>query len=87
LREEDKINVVMDVCLGLLFLAQENILHRDLKEFNIMVDSQKRGRLIDFGSVSNVYTKNNFKAKDNKRTYLLMKCVRRKVTICRTVWC
>jgi len=36
-----------------------------------MVDSQKRGRLIDFGSVSNTYSSTKFKAKDTRRTHLV----------------
>lgn len=41
--------------MGLLFLSKEEILHRDLKELNIMVDRSKRARVIDFGSVAPFY--------------------------------
>lgn len=52
--------------MGLLFLNQEGIIHRDLKELNIMVDKKKRGRLIDFGSVSSISGNTRFKPVDDK---------------------
>lgn len=55
-----------DVCMALLFLAEEHLIHRDLKELNIMVDRYHRGRLIDFGSVSNINGSNKFKTSDEK---------------------
>jgi serine/threonine protein kinase len=58
--------VIEDVCMALLFLGEERLIHRDLKEVNIMVDRYHRGRLIDFGSVSNVTGSSKFKTKDEK---------------------
>jgi serine/threonine protein kinase len=64
--------VLEDICMGLLFLSTEGIIHRDLKEYNIMIDKHKRGRLIDFGSVSNSYGVNKFKPIDDKSMYFLI---------------
>jgi serine/threonine protein kinase len=61
--------VIEDISMGLLFLAQEGVIHRDLKEFNVMIDRRKRGRLIDFGSVSSSMGVNRFKPVDDKSTY------------------
>jgi serine/threonine protein kinase len=58
--------VMEDVCMALLFLAEEQLIHRDLKEVNIMVDRYHRGRLIDFGSVCNVIGSHKFRARDEK---------------------
>lgn len=55
-----------DICSALLFMNEEKIIHRDLKEVNIMVDRYHRGRLIDFGSVANIKGNSRFKPKDEK---------------------
>lgn len=57
-----------DICMGLLFMNREGIIHRDLKEMNIMIDRKKRGRIIDFGSVSGITGMHRFKPVDNKGT-------------------
>lgn len=67
LREKQKTKVLEDISMGLLFLAQEGVIHRDLKELNVMVDRRKRGRLIDFGSVASSVG-NRFKPVDDKST-------------------
>jgi serine/threonine protein kinase len=56
--------------MGLMFLNHEGIIHRDLKELNIMIDRRKRGRLIDFGSVSGISGINRFKAIDAKGKFI-----------------
>ena len=40
---------------GLTFLANRNLLHRDLKELNILIDSHNHSKIIDFGSSCAVY--------------------------------
>lgn len=66
--EEKMMEIVEDVCLGLLFLSEEQVIHRDLKESNIMIDKSNRGRIIDFGSAFNTFGSVKFKPKDTKRT-------------------
>jgi serine/threonine protein kinase len=54
------------------FLASKNILHRDIKEPNILVDSHNNLRIIDFGSSCGIYQAEplagSYKAIDNERT-------------------
>jgi serine/threonine protein kinase len=66
--EEKMMEIVEDVCLGLLFLNEEQVIHRDLKESNIMIDKSNRGRIIDFGSAFSTFGSVKFKPKDTKRT-------------------
>lgn len=72
LKEQQKLKVIEDVCMGLYFLAGEGIIHRDLKECNIMVDRNKRGRIIDFGSVASITGSPRYKAFDDKSIYTSM---------------
>jgi len=37
--------------MGVLFLNQSGFIHHDLKEQNIMIDKNKRAKIIDFGSI------------------------------------
>jgi serine/threonine protein kinase len=66
LKEERKMKIIEDVGMGLLFITDEKLIHRDLKEVNIMVDRYHRGRLIDFGSASNISGSTKFKTIDEK---------------------
>ena len=66
MREERKLKVMEDTCMGLFFLHSEGVIHRDVKELNIMLDAQRRAKLIDFGSVSNALGSSGFKSIDEK---------------------
>jgi len=72
LKEAQKLKIIEDICMGLMFLRHEGIIHRDLKELNIMIDRQKRGRIIDFGSVSGITGVNRFKPIDTKGTHIII---------------
>ena len=61
--------------MGLFFLSMEGIIHRDLKEENIMIDRKNRGRIIDFGSVTGAVGASRFKPIDNKCMYMLIQVV------------
>lgn len=63
---EKKLKVIEDVCLALLFLNEEKLIHRDVKETNIMIDKYLRARLIDFGSVASTSCNHRFQPKDQK---------------------
>lgn len=41
--------IVMDIACGLLFLHKENVLHRDIKSLNVLLDENFRAKLTDFG--------------------------------------
>ena len=70
--------IMEDICMGLMFLNQEGIVHRDLKECNIRIDRKKRGRIIDFGSVSSTSKSNKYKPVDDKGIYCDIKSVQLK---------
>jgi serine/threonine protein kinase len=66
LKENQKLKAMEDICMALIFLNNEGIIHRDLKELNIMIDKRKRARLIDFGSVTGISGITRFKPIDYK---------------------
>jgi tRNA A-37 threonylcarbamoyl transferase component Bud32 len=41
--------IALDVTYGLLHLHQANIIHRDLKTLNVLLDGESRARVTDFG--------------------------------------
>ncbi|KAL0483165.1 serine/threonine-protein kinase/receptor [Acrasis kona] len=51
-----KYKMLLDIALGLLYLEKQNILHRDIKLANLLVDRHYTVKLADFG-VSRVYEK------------------------------
>ena len=55
---------------AVLFLWQNRLLHRDLKELNILIDRMGNARLIDFGSASGLHWNGpgKFTACSNRRT-------------------
>ena len=46
---ERRIGFALDACLGILYLHQLNIIHRDLKSGNLLVDINWRLAVGDFG--------------------------------------
>lgn len=67
--DKQLLRACMQVLEGICFLADKSILHRDLKETNILVDNDLNVKFIDFGSCCGVYTKEHnlgsFQAEDN----------------------
>ena len=52
---------------GICFMNNNRILHRDLKEWNVLIDKQGNIRIIDFGSTSGIYgnKQNDFTCKEH----------------------
>lgn len=44
-----KLMILLFVCYGLYFLHENNIVHRDLKTSNILIESKMVTKIIDFG--------------------------------------
>jgi serine/threonine protein kinase len=62
-------NISYDVLLGLVFLKERGIIHRDVKQNNIMIDRERRARLIDFGSVAPIAGVGEFNPEDKRRKH------------------
>lgn len=58
---------------GIFFMNNNGILHRDLKEWNILIDKQGNIRIIDFGSTSGIYgnKENDFSCKEHCKPILI----------------
>lgn len=61
---EARLAAMIDLATGLYFLIGKNIIHRDLKEHNIMIDKNGRAKIIDFGSVCGVWKTSSFEPVD-----------------------
>lgn len=44
-----RVRIALDIALGLRYLHSKNILHRDLKSMNVLVDEHLRAKIADFG--------------------------------------
>jgi serine/threonine-protein kinase CLA4 len=42
-------NIALDICHGMRYLHRLNVIHRDLKPGNVVLDSYGRGKITDFG--------------------------------------
>ncbi|OHT15048.1 hypothetical protein TRFO_14571 [Tritrichomonas foetus] len=47
----DRTVIAIDVARGMDYIHERNIIHRDLKSLNILLDNNKRARICDFGLV------------------------------------
>lgn len=47
----DRTLITIDVASGMHYIHEKLLIHRDLKSFNILLDSNKRARICDFGFV------------------------------------
>ncbi len=46
--------MILDIIEGLAYIHSQKIIHRDIKLQNIIVDSKKRCKIIDFGLAKKV---------------------------------
>jgi serine/threonine protein kinase len=42
-------NIAVDICAGMSYLHKLNVIHRDLKPGNVVLDNYMRGKITDFG--------------------------------------
>ena len=49
LKPEQQRNIALDIARGLHYLHNQNVLHRDLKSANVLIDDTWRTKLTDFG--------------------------------------
>ena len=61
LSEEQILNIMMDVALGMSYLHGKNVLHCDLKSSNVLIDENWNVKLCDFGLSRINSTKHNKK--------------------------
>lgn len=47
-----RLSIGLDACNGLAYLASRGIVHRDVAARNVLLSSEKRGKLADFGKRS-----------------------------------
>lgn len=66
---KDRLSLLYRISLGLCFLSSKNVVHRDLKPQNIVVNSAYTPHIIDFGSCCSVYGSNSFSSYDKRRNY------------------
>ncbi|XP_028404269.1 tyrosine-protein kinase ABL2-like [Dendronephthya gigantea] len=50
-----KLKRAMEICSGMIFLSQRQILHRDLAARNILLDENEVAKIADFGMAKDVY--------------------------------
>ena len=48
-RDADAVEMLLDVAFGMKYLHQHNVIHKDLKSLNVLIDSSGRGKVSDFG--------------------------------------
>ena len=70
-KEDFVIKVFKDILNGLKYLHSNNILHRDIKPDNILLDENMTAKITDFG-ISAIYLNNNNNIKINKANILVM---------------
>jgi serine/threonine protein kinase len=71
-RQRDLLRISRQVLQAVHFLGENRVLHRDLKELNVLIDQAGNARLIDFGSGSGFHGNGpgQFTAASNRRTAL-----------------
>ena len=47
--DKQRLMVILQVCRGVAFLHSKNVVHRDLKPDNVLIDSSGKAKLCDFG--------------------------------------
>lgn len=47
----ESVHIVSEVCLALEYIHSNNIIHRDIKPSNIIIDSDRKVKLMDFGVI------------------------------------
>ncbi len=69
---KDRLSLIYRISLGLCFLNAKEILHRDFKPHNIVVNNCLTPHIIDFGSCSSVYGSTSFIPYDKRRNLFIL---------------
>lgn len=74
MKEADLLKISRQILQGIHFFWKNKVLHRDLKELNVLLDQSGNAKLIDFGSSSGFFTNESgqFKAVNNRRKMFLI---------------